>query len=308
MEIKFWKEEEVHVECFSKDVLFSMALLDVCKESTRVFRQNYSDSAIILSDIRPSNLDPTVTDTKGLVQHGYIDLERDILYFDPNTVSKFLRGNNLGLKVAGLKSLAIASRHWTAVLIMQKAFGQSAFPSLKHLTIVLNEVALQVKHIELEPKCNTYSLVTTSPPTDDSTLMIATFGFGFAKVSKTIFDRVNNYEDSIQTATVIGRNSNCSWNFFASQESHLLVRAAEGVLQESIQHEKNINCIRERIMQVHTETCRLIEESGTMRKRNTCLGEQVFIFLYIVALGCLLYSSTHVTSRNTSTCNYLACF
>jgi hypothetical protein len=78
VEIKFWKEDEVHVECFSKDVLFSLALLDVCKESTRVFRQNYSNSAIVLSDIRSSNLDPTVTDTKGLVQHGYIDLERDI--------------------------------------------------------------------------------------------------------------------------------------------------------------------------------------------------------------------------------------
>jgi hypothetical protein len=141
------------------------------------------------------------------------------------------------------------------------------------------------------PKCNTYSLVTTSPPTDDSTLMIATFGFGLPKVSKTIFDRVSNYEGSIQTATAIGRDSNCSWNFFASQESHLLVRVAEGVLQESIQHEKNINCIRERIMQAHTETCRIIEESRTMRK--PCLGEQVFIFLYIVALGCLLYSSTH---------------
>jgi hypothetical protein len=138
VEIKFWNEEEVHVECFSKDVLFSMTLLDVCKESNRVFRRNYSNSAIILSDIRPSNLDPTMTDTKGLVQHGYIDLERDILYFDPNTVNEFLGGNNLGLKVAGLKSLAIASREWTGVLILQKVFGQSAFPSLKHLAIVLN--------------------------------------------------------------------------------------------------------------------------------------------------------------------------
>lgn len=302
MELKFWNKKEVHAECFSKDALFSMVLLDVCKESALVFRQNYSNSAIILSDFRPS-LDPTVIDTKGFVQHGYIGLERDILYFDPNTVNEFLRGSNFGLKVAGLKSLAIASREWTAVLILQKAFGQSAFPSLKHLTIVLNEIALQVEHIELGPKSNTFSLVT-SPPTDDSTLMMATFDFELAKVSKAIFGRVNNYEGSIETATVIGRDSNCSWIFFASQESYLLARVAEGLLRETVKREKNINCTRERtiqqqqkVLQLNTETCRLIEASWTMTKRNTCLGDQVSrlmlvgIFLYIVALGCLLYST-----------------
>jgi hypothetical protein len=208
-------------------------------------------------------------------------LDRDILYFDPNTFNEFLRGNNFGLKVAGLKSLAIASREWTAVLILQKAFGQSAFPSLKHLTIVLNEVALQVEHIELGSKSNTFSLVT-SPPTDDSTLMMATFDFELAKVSKAIFDRVNNYEGSIQTATVIGRDSNCSWIFFASQESHLLARVAEGLLRETIKCEKNINRMSERTiqlqqeaLQLHTETCKLIEESRTMTKRILVLANKL---------------------------------
>jgi hypothetical protein len=135
--------------------------------------------------------------------------------------------------------------------------------------------------------------------------MMATFGFELAKDSKAVFDRVNNYEGRIQTATVIGRDSNCSWIFFASQESHLLARVAEGLLRETIKREKNINCMSERTMelqqkalQLHTETCRLIEESRTMTKRNMCYGEQVSrlmlvsIFLYIVALGFLLYSTT----------------
>jgi hypothetical protein len=100
----------------------------------------------------------------------------------------------------------------------------------------------------LGPKSNTFALVT-SPPTDDSTLMMATFDFELAEVSKAIFDRVNNYEGNVETATVIGRDSNCSWIFFASKKSYLLARVAEGLLWETVKREKNINCARERTIQ-----------------------------------------------------------
>ncbi|KAE9376562.1 hypothetical protein N431DRAFT_462388 [Stipitochalara longipes BDJ] len=298
--LNFWKEEEVHIEYASKDGTFSTVLLDACKESARVFRRNYSDSAIILSTSGTSNEAIEKFVRKKLVQHGFIDLERDFLYFDPKTLYDILIDCNSTIVMEGLKKTAVRSLDWASVLILQYDFGQSAFPNLKHLTIVLhktlNENELRCQHFASSSKQGSTSLsIVHGVLAPDSTTISGTLDFELAQAAELAFHEVVEHEDGINTATIMKNRVTCPWSFFFSQQNYLLMRAAERTLVATFEAKAESShllqeCIQlqQKVLQLLNGPSQLAVEVSVHRKPDwIILGLQL---LLVVAAALFAYS------------------
>jgi hypothetical protein len=266
VDIRFWKEEVVHVEYTSKAGELSTTLLLVCKESKGVFHRNYKPSTIVLSATRTSRLNPPRIVPEKLVQHGYIDLERDVLQLDPNTIDEFLLGFNLTMVMGGLKAAASRINIWNDELILHRRLGESAFPSLKHLSVVLGEVEAEIGHMLADcsdVKSSSFSIVSYRP-VDDSTIISGTLFFEISKTLQEESDRVATHGANIQTATFIANNTPCSWTFFLVQESYLLARATERMLEHNKRGKEHVDDILERITELLGDVRRLNDENTQM--------------------------------------------
>lgn len=291
----------VHVEYSSKDGFFSTVLLHVCKESRRVFRRNYKPSTIVLSPSGTSKIDPAAITSKNAVQHGYIDLERDVLYFDPSIISEFLRGIKSTMTLDGLKAMAISSCLWREVLILHSRLGQAAFPSLRHLEIVLGNIELRVEHVavaDLNRKSSSFSLVSCRPA-DDSSMMARKLHFELSKVAEEESDLVIKHTGDIQTAVTIETDMGCPWSFFLAQGSYLLARSTHGMLGETIELNENVKKLVEQAKQAVGENNRILAKG-----RKASLGMMVFQVLYLLFAAFHIYSmySSRIW-RNNSICD-----
>lgn len=120
VDIRFWKEDVVHVEYTSKAGDLAATLLLVCKESRGVFPRNYKPSTIVLSATRTSKSNHSPIVPEKLVRHGYIDLERDVLQLYLNTIIEFLLSFKLAMAMKGLKTAAIRADVWNNVMILHR--------------------------------------------------------------------------------------------------------------------------------------------------------------------------------------------
>jgi len=264
VDIRFWKEEVVHVEYTSKAGELSTTLLLVCKESRGEFHRNYKPSTIVLSATGTSKLNPYPIVPEKLIQHGDIDLRSDVLQLHPNTINEFLLGFKLTMVMDGLKAAAIRVNSWNDEMILHRRLGQSAFPSLKHLSVVFEEVEAEIGHVLADCsdlKSSSFSIVSYRP-VHDSTIISGSLSFEISKTLQEESDRVANHGANIQTATFIANNAPCSWTFFLVQESYLLARATERMLEHNKRGKEYADDLLERITQ-------LVESVEGLSDRNT---------------------------------------
>ncbi len=270
VDIRFWKEAVVHVEYTSKAGKLSTTLLRVCEQSRGMFHSNYKPSTIVLSATGTSSLKQSPRALEKLVQHGYIDLERDVLQVYPNTIIEFLLGFKLAMAMEGLKAAAIPANVWNNEMILHSRLGKSAFPSLKHLSVVLDEVEAEIGHV-LAPcsdvKSSSYSIVSYRP-VDDSTITSGTLSFELSKAIEEKADRIANHGANIQTATFIANNAPCSWTFFLAQESYLLARAIERMLEHTKRGREYVDNLLERVTQLLENVRRLHDRDTQMFARD----------------------------------------
>ncbi|PMD22183.1 hypothetical protein NA56DRAFT_702537 [Hyaloscypha hepaticicola] len=282
----------------AKQANLSTTLLLVCKESRGVFHRNYKPSTIVLSATRTSKSNQSPIVPGKLVQHGYIDLERDVLQLYPNTIIEFLLSFKLAMAMKGLKAAAIRADVWNNVMILHSMLGKSAFPSLKHLSVVFSEVEAEIGHV-LAPssdlKSSSFSIVSYRP-VDESTITSGTLSFEISKIIEEDSDRVANRGANIQTATFIANNAPCSWTFFLVQESYLLALATERMLEHTERRREYIDDGLERITQLLENVTRLHERDTQMHSKD---HTRAWVTLGLV-LWTLLCTGVHFYSKWSS--------
>ena len=108
--------------------------------------------------------------------NGFIDLERDCLHFDVETLYDFLEDCKATMVMQGLLRAAISSLDWVSVLILQRGLGESAFPNLRHLAIVLHETLDKTKlcyqqfEVNCSQKSTSLSVVYGASAADPTTI------------------------------------------------------------------------------------------------------------------------------------------
>jgi hypothetical protein len=110
-------------------------------------------------------------------------------------------------------------------------------------------------------KSSSFSIVSYRP-VHDSTIISGSLSFEISKTLQEESDRVANHGANIQTATFIANNAPCSWTFFLVQESYLLARATERMLEHNKRGKEYADDLLERITQ-------LVESVEGLSDRNT---------------------------------------
>jgi hypothetical protein len=157
------------------------------------------------------------------------------------------------MTMEGLKTMAIRASEWREVFILHSRLGKLAFPSLKHLAVVFDGVEAEIEHFPAngaDLKSSSFSMVTHYP-IFKSTRDFGRLFFEFPQTAEEESDRVDYHGENIRTATLTVNDAPCSWTFFLAQESHLLARATERMLEHTERAIKSVDDAYERLLQLH---------------------------------------------------------
>jgi len=258
--LRFWEEDEIHIEYTSRDGNLSTVLLDVCNESSRVFLQHYTHSAVVLLSTPYSEAYIDDIFPRTIVQHGLIDLENDLLYFDLKTLRDTLAGYKSSMVMRGLKKAAIRSLDWSSMITLYDDFSEKAFPNLRHLAVIvyetLDESELRCQHLISDCKrlSLSFSVIHGGLATDPTTIP-GTDDFKLVCAAQKAFSEVVIHEGGTRTRMIAKVRLNRVWSIFFAQQHILLMQAANQMLEATVKSLKNATEIRQ-------ETSQMLEKNA----------------------------------------------